>query len=94
MDVPHRMLPPVTVPQRMLLPLTLVPHTTFASLSVHPAKAEILYPYCTTETRWEGPHCDFRTFEQCVAAVAGRATTCVPNKWYIAAQTQAKRPAG
>ena len=64
-----------------------------ASLGVHPAKAEILYPYCTTETRWEGQHCDFRTFAQCVAAVAGYATTCVPNKWYIAAQTQAKRPA-
>ncbi len=56
-----------------------------------PAKAEILYPYCTTETRWDGPHCDFRTFEQCVAFVAGQNSTCVPNKWYSAAQTTARR---
>jgi hypothetical protein len=65
-----------------------------ASIGVHPAKTEILYPYCTTETRWEGPHCDFRTFDQCVAAVAGKNTTCVPNKWYSAAQTTTRRPAG
>jgi len=63
--------------------------------SVQPARAEILYPYCTTETRWDGPHCDFRTFEQCVAAVAGQNTTCVPNKWYSAVQPpMSKRRAG
>jgi len=65
-----------------------------ASTGVRPAKAEILYPYCTTETRWDGPHCDFRTFDQCVAAVAGQNTTCVPNKWYSAAQPMPKRRAG
>ena len=65
-----------------------------ASAGIKPAKAEILYPYCTTETRWDGPHCDFRSFEQCVAAVAGQNTTCVPNKWYLAAQSSMKRRAG
>lgn len=65
-----------------------------ASAAIKPAKAEILYPYCTTETRWEGQHCDFRTFEQCVAFVAGQNTTCVPNKWYSAAQPTTKRRAG
>ena len=65
-----------------------------ASAGIKPAKAEILYPYCTTETRWEGPHCDYRSFEQCVAANAGRATTCVPNKWYTAVQPNMKRRAG
>lgn len=62
-----------------------------ASTGAQPAKAEILYPYCTTETRWDGPHCDFRTFDQCVAAVAGQNTTCVPNKWYSAVQPTLKR---
>jgi hypothetical protein len=65
-----------------------------AWMGMKPAKAEILYPYCTTETRWDGPHCDFRSFEQCVAAVAGQNTTCVPNKWYWAAQTSMKRRTG
>jgi len=65
-----------------------------ASAGAKPAKAEILYPYCTTETRWDGPHCDFRTFEQCVAFSAGQNTTCVPNKWYLAAQPVMKRRAG
>jgi uncharacterized protein DUF3551 len=65
-----------------------------ASTAARPAKAEILYPYCTTETRWDGPHCDFRTFEQCVAFVAGQNSTCIPNKWYLAAQPIAKRRAG
>ena len=65
-----------------------------ASTGARPAKAEILYPYCTTETRWDGPHCDFRTFEQCVAFSAGKNTTCVPNKWYFAAEPAMKRRAG
>ena len=65
-----------------------------ASTGVRPAKAEISYPYCTSETRWDGPHCDFRTFEQCVAFVAGQNMMCVPNQWYSAAQPMPKRRAG
>jgi Protein of unknown function (DUF3551) len=65
-----------------------------ASAAIKPAKAEILYPYCTTETRWDGPHCDFRTFEQCVAFVAGQNSTCVPNKWYWASQATPRRRPG
>ena len=65
-----------------------------ASSGVQPAKAAVAYPYCTTETRWDGPHCDFRTFEQCVAFVAGQNTMCVPNQWYSAAQPTTKRRAG
>jgi hypothetical protein len=65
-----------------------------ASNGVRPARAGVVYPYCTTETRWDGPHCDFRTFEQCVAFVAGQNTTCVVNQWYSAAQPTTKRRAG
>jgi hypothetical protein len=65
-----------------------------ASSDARPAQAEILYPYCTMETPWEGARCDFRTFEQCVAFVAGQRYTCVPNKWYIAARPGVKRRAG
>jgi hypothetical protein len=54
----------------------------YASAGAAPAQAEILYPFCTTETRWEGPHCDYRSFEECVAVNAGLNVTCVPNKWY------------
>jgi uncharacterized protein DUF3551 len=73
-----------------ILALTTVA-TIAAFATSKPAKAEILYPYCTTETRWDGPHCDFRTFQQCVAFVAGQNSTCVPNKWYSAAQTMPRR---
>ena len=65
-----------------------------ASAAARPAKAEVLYHYCNTETRWDCPHCDFRTFEQCVEFVAGQNSTCIPNKWYLAAQPLAKRRAG
>jgi len=63
-----------------------------ASAGVKPAKAEILYPYCTAETRWEGEHCDFRSLAECVAAVAGQAYSCTPNRWYVAAQSAVSRP--
>jgi hypothetical protein len=64
-----------------------------ASTGAKPAKAEILYPYCTAETRWDGEHCDYRSLEECVAAVAGQAYSCTPNRWYIAAQSAPRQRA-
>ena len=52
----------------------------YASAGARPANAETIYPYCTTESRWDYPHCDYRSFEQCVAVNAGMNTMCVPNK--------------
>jgi hypothetical protein len=57
------------------------------SAGVQPARAVTSYPYCTAATRWDAPHCDYRTLAECVSANAGLAYTCVPNKWYTGAST-------
>jgi uncharacterized protein DUF3551 len=41
--------------------------------------AEAAFPYCATPSWSEGLDCDYRSFEQCVAAVAGFNRTCVAN---------------
>ena len=65
-----------------------------ASTAAKPAMAETVYPFCTTGSRWEGPRCDYRTFEQCVAVNAGFNTMCVPNRWYSEAQSPGRRRDG
>lgn len=40
---------------------------------------EAAFPYCATPSWSEGLDCDYRSFEQCVAAVAGFNRTCVAN---------------
>jgi Protein of unknown function (DUF3551) len=50
---------------------------------------EAAFPYCATPTWSEGLDCDYRSFEQCVAAIAGFNRTCVANPAFAGSQTQA-----
>jgi hypothetical protein len=50
--------------------------------------AETEYPYCASANLQEGLDCDYRTFEQCVAAVAGFNRTCVANPFFSGSQAQ------
>jgi len=50
--------------------------------------AEMIYPYCATPTWSEGLDCDYQSFQQCVAAVAGFNRTCVANPGFNASQAQ------
>lgn len=44
--------------------------------------------YCATPTWSEGLDCDYQTFQQCVAAVAGFNRTCVANPNFSSSQAQ------
>lgn len=59
-----------------------------AALSAPQARAQITYPYCATPTWSEGLDCDYKSFQQCVAAVAGFNRTCVANPSFSASQAQ------
>ena len=49
---------------------------------------EATFPYCATPTWSEGLDCDYQSFQQCVAAVAGFNRTCVANPAFSGSQTQ------
>ncbi len=51
--------------------------------------AEAAFPYCATPSWSEGLDCDYRSFEQCVAAVAGFNRTCVANPAFSGNQAPA-----
>jgi hypothetical protein len=59
-----------------------------ALLSAPQARAEISHPYCATPTWSEGLDCDYQSFQQCVAAVAGFNRTCVANPGFTDGQAQ------
>jgi len=59
-----------------------------AALSAPQARAETNYRYCATPTWSEGLDCDFQSFQQCVASVAGFNRTCVANPSFSGAQAQ------
>jgi hypothetical protein len=57
-----------------------------------PAQAETLYPWCSQIAMGDGvTSCGFETIEQCRAATAGSAGTCVRNLWYDQQQQQQQR---
>ncbi len=57
---------------------------------VHAAGAA--FPYCATPSWSEGLDCDFQSFQQCVAAVAGFNRTCVANPAFTGSQAQLPPP--
>ncbi len=65
-----------------------------ASLGAPQARAvEAGHPYCATPTWSEGLDCDYQSFQQCVAAVAGFNRTCVANPAFTGGQAQLPPPA-
>jgi len=46
------------------------------------------FPYCATPTWSEGLDCDYQSFQQCVAAVAGFNRTCQANPAFTATPQQ------
>ena len=59
-----------------------------AALSAPQARAQANYPYCATPSWSEGLDCDFQSFQQCVASVAGFNRTCVANPSFAGVQAQ------
>jgi hypothetical protein len=49
---------------------------------------EANFPYCATPTWSEGLDCDYQSFQQCAAAVAGFNRTCVANPGFTTSQAQ------
>ena len=54
--------------------------------------SEANYPYCASPTWSEGLDCDYQSFQQCVAAVAGFNRTCVANPSFTGPQAQLPPP--
>jgi hypothetical protein len=50
--------------------------------------AEAAFPYCATPSWSEGLDCDYQSFQQCAAAVAGFNRTCVANPAFSGSQAQ------
>jgi len=52
------------------------------------AQAAGNYQYCLSANLQEGLDCEYQTFQQCVAAIAGVNRTCVPNPFFAGSQSQ------
>jgi hypothetical protein len=52
-------------------------------MCVHPAKAEITYPWCAQYGDRDGArNCGFSTLDQCRAAISGNGGYCEENPMY------------
>jgi hypothetical protein len=52
-------------------------------MGVHPARAEITYPWCAQYGDRDGArNCGFSTLEQCRAAISGNGGYCEENPMY------------
>jgi hypothetical protein len=60
----------------------------FALVGAQARAAVIDHPYCATPTWSEGLECDYQSFQQCVAAVAGFNRTCVANPAFSGSEAQ------
>ncbi len=75
--------------QSILIAATAAAVVLGTAIAAPPARAvEAAFPYCATPTWSEGLDCDYQSFQQCVAAVAGFNRTCVANPAFTGNQAQ------
>ena len=63
----------------------------FVAVTLNPAAAEVLYPYCAHYAgRSGGTNCGFTSFQQCQAAISGNGGYCGSNPRYFASAPEGR----